>query len=241
MRRVFITGDIHGDLTSLFERVKNLNLKKEDVLILLGDNGLEYYSYYTKPNLSAWDERVQKRLKEEIPSTVICVQGNHEVPFKEMHGNDSRIFSASAKESNGIYFVHSGQVLNIDGKSFLVLGGAYSVDKVDRLNNDYPYWEREELSNDEMKDIFSKIRGKKFNYVLSHTSPRSEMPKEALFDLDEEPEARTENFLEIVKNNIEFDRWFCGHFHINKTQGKFNFLLDGVETLEFSKDQDFAV
>ena len=22
-----------------------------------------------------------------IPSTIICVQGNHEVPFKEMHGN----------------------------------------------------------------------------------------------------------------------------------------------------------
>ena len=168
MRRVFITGDIHCDLTDLFDRVKNLNLKKEDVLILLGDSGLEYYSFFSKPNLSSWDDRVQKRLREMIPSTIICVQGNHEVPFKEMHGNDSRIFGASAKESNGIYFVHSGQVLNIGGKSFLVLGGAYSIDKEYRQRKNHPYWEGEELSNNEMKEIFSKIRGKKFNYVLSH-------------------------------------------------------------------------
>ena len=240
MRRVFITGDIHCDLTDLFDRVKNLNLKKEDVLILLGDSGLEYYSFFSKPNLSSWDDRVQKRLREMIPSTIICVQGNHEVPFKEMHGNDSRIFGANAKESNGIYFVYSGQVLYIDGKSFLVIGGAYSIDKEYRQRKNHPYWEGEELSNNEMKEIFSKIRGKKFNYVLSHTSPRSVMPEEALFDLNEEPENRTENFLEIVKNNIEFDRWFCGHFHINKTENKFNFLSDKVETIVLSKNQELS-
>ena len=66
------------------------------------------------------------------------------------------------------------------------------------------------------------------------------MPEEALFDLNEEPENRTENFLEIVKNNIEFDRWFCGHFHINKTENKFNFLSDKVETIVLSKNQELS-
>lgn len=241
MRKVYLTGDIHGDIGDLFDRIEGYNLKEQDILILLGDSGLEFHSFYTKPKISPWDDKVQKRLREKIPATIICVQGNHDVPFKEMHGENSKIFGANAKKSNGIYFVQNGEVLTIDEKKFLVIGGAFSIDKDYRLRKGYPYWENEELNKQEMEQIFINIKGKKYNYVLSHTCPLSVMPEKALFDLDFVAENRTEKFLEIVKQNIVFEKWFCGHFHINKTQGPFNFLSDAVNVLEIVQNKEKAL
>lgn len=41
---VYITGDKHGNFYDLFEIQNRLNLfKKEDILIILGDSGFNYY------------------------------------------------------------------------------------------------------------------------------------------------------------------------------------------------------
>ena len=64
-----------------------------------------------------------------------------------------------------------GEIYIIDGKSVLVIGGAYSVDKEYRLLYGHKWFSDEQLSQKEMDTIFNKVKGKYFNIVLTHTCP----------------------------------------------------------------------
>ena len=50
---VYITGDTHGD----FNRFNHLNLNDEDIMIILGDVGINYY-------LDEYDKKLKERLSE---------------------------------------------------------------------------------------------------------------------------------------------------------------------------------
>lgn len=89
-----------------------------------------------------------------------------------------------------------------------------------------------------MRSIYEKHKNKTFDYVLSHNCPYSYMPTEAFMrGIDNDTlENRTKNFLEFMMHNINFKKWYCGHFHINKKIDKFQFLFQNVEELEFNKN-----
>ena len=79
MNEIFITGDCHGDFSRFinFCNVFNNNdlndltqLSKKDVMICLGDMGLNYY-------LNKKDIK-NKEMLQSLPLTFIIVQGNHE-------------------------------------------------------------------------------------------------------------------------------------------------------------------
>ena len=244
--KIYLTGDIHGDVFNLWERVARNEdeeqITNKDLLFILGDMAFEFYSFYSQDaKLHYNDIETQKEVKSiNIQPTIICVQGNHDVPFKEMHGNRIKKFGANMIESNGIYFCENGEVLTINDKTFLVIGGAYSVDKQHRLANNYPWFENEELNFDEMKNIYEKVKNKKFDYVLTHTCPYSEMPKEVFLKFVNQKEVnnKTELFLEKVKNNIDYKHWFCGHWHIDKELEKTSFLFYGVLDLDNYKTNE---
>ncbi len=40
---VYYTGDIHGDISRVISFIENNKLTSEDILVLLGDVGLNYY------------------------------------------------------------------------------------------------------------------------------------------------------------------------------------------------------
>ena len=63
---IYITGDMHRE----FYRLHDIEKNKDNMLIILGDAGINYYL----------DER-DKLLKEQLNSyniKLFCVQGNHE-------------------------------------------------------------------------------------------------------------------------------------------------------------------
>ena len=67
---VYITGDTHGN----FNRIKNFcarnNTTKNDILIILGDAGINY-------DLDGKDEYLKYQLNK-LPITLFCIHGNHE-------------------------------------------------------------------------------------------------------------------------------------------------------------------
>ena len=63
---VYITGDTHRD----FYRISNLNFKENDMLIILGDVGINYY-------LDISDERLKQYLND-FKIKIFCIRGNHE-------------------------------------------------------------------------------------------------------------------------------------------------------------------
>ena len=67
---IYITGDLHRDFTRVFAFARKKQTTKEDILIVLGDVGINYY-------LDDSDKILKEKL-QELPLTLFCIQGNHE-------------------------------------------------------------------------------------------------------------------------------------------------------------------
>ena len=70
MGRYFLTGDTHGNFNRIIYFCQRMETKKNDVLVILGDAGINYY-------LDDRDEALKKALSQ-LPITLFCVHGNHE-------------------------------------------------------------------------------------------------------------------------------------------------------------------
>lgn len=63
---IYITGDTHRD----FYRLRNIEKNKDNMLIILGDAGINYY-------LNEEDNKLKKYLND-MDIKLFCIQGNHE-------------------------------------------------------------------------------------------------------------------------------------------------------------------
>lgn len=228
--RIFVTGDIHGDYFDLRYRVGKIpDASKDDLLIILGDCAFFYHHYYGDTER---DYNFQE-LCAELPVTILAIQGNQEVPYREMPADRIKLFGGDGFESRGIYFAENGAELRINDKSFLVIGGAYSVDKDIRLLRGYAWWENEELTDTELSGIEKHVAGKKYDYVLTHACPYSNLPKEVFLPGVDQSKIlnRTEKSLDRIKGNIKYKQWYCGHFHTDKIDGDIIFLFGGLRRI----------
>ncbi len=82
---VYLTGDTHRDFNRIFEFCEDYGTTEEDILVILGDAGINYYCDYR--------DRELKSELTKLPITLLCVHGNHEErPFElgydemEWHG-----------------------------------------------------------------------------------------------------------------------------------------------------------
>jgi hypothetical protein len=65
-----ITGDAHGDFSHIEAMCVLSGTTKDDLLIILGDVGINYYG--------GKKEKQFKHLLSELPITMLCIHGNHE-------------------------------------------------------------------------------------------------------------------------------------------------------------------
>ena len=82
---VYITGDKHGDYDQVIEFCYKNNTSKNDIMIILGDAGINYY-------LDSKDYTLKNHLKE-LPITLFCIHGNHEERPYNIAGYKSKIFN----------------------------------------------------------------------------------------------------------------------------------------------------
>lgn len=167
---IYITGDTHRD----FSRIYKLKKDSYNMLILLGDVGINYY-------LNEEDKNCKEYLKK-LKLKLFCVRGNHEErpenisTYKEVEMFGGKVFIE--EEYPNLVFAKDGETYNIDGKKILVIGGAYSVDKQYRLLHGYEWFKDEQLTEIEMDNILNKIKGMHFDIVLTHTCPYKYEPRE---------------------------------------------------------------
>ena len=84
---IYITGDIHGEVFRVEEAVEKFNIGSEDIIVLLGDVGMNYYGN------NRGDKHRKKRMNK-LGVPIFCIHGNHEmrpgtiVTYREMewHG-----------------------------------------------------------------------------------------------------------------------------------------------------------
>ena len=119
---IYITGDTHGDID--YEKLltlKEKNLSYDDFLIICGDAGI------------CWSPQVFQQflnLYNDIGCTIIFVDGNHEnfemlnnMPLVEYKG------ALMHQIDKHIFHVLRGEIMTLNGKTFLCIGGAVSITK----------------------------------------------------------------------------------------------------------------
>lgn len=90
--RVFAIGDIHGDMIDLTDKVDYIgDATKDDLLIILGDCAFFYNVFFDKPE----SDRARRKRAAVLPITILCIQGNHEQPFKEMTAEKSNSWAVT--------------------------------------------------------------------------------------------------------------------------------------------------
>lgn len=226
---IYIIGDTHRD----FSRIYKLEKDTDNMLIVLGDVGINYY-------LNEEDKNYKEYLKK-LKLKLFCVRGNHEErpenisTYKEIEMFGGKVFIE--EEHPNLIFAKDGETYNIDGKKILVIGGAYSVDKQYRLLHGYKWFKEEQLTKKEMDTILAKVKGKHFDIVLSHTCLYKYEPREVFMQgLDQSKVDKSmEHFLDKVEENINYDKWYCGHYHTEKQVDKLEFMFGRIKI--FNKDE----
>jgi len=227
MGRIFVTGDIHQEASRRLSsrHFYSKNLTKNDVVIVAGDFGLVWSHpggrFYKK-------ETYELNWLNNATFTTLFIDGNHEnfdllnkLPTANLYGADVGVVNES------VYHLRRGRTYNINGKSVLTIGGAQSVDMESRVSG-IDYWKEELLSTKEQNDILDCVDDKLFDFVITHTAPRSVIKSAISLPVTEKVTDNTTKFLDEVCNRISFRNWFCGHFHENVICGEFIFLYDYI-------------
>lgn len=226
IKRWIITGDTHGQVESRLSKIiYNMDslIPEETAVIILGDAGINYYLNKT--------DRKKKQLISNFGLRVYCVRGNHEERPQNIDGmmlvDDADVDGKVYVEERFPlirYFVDGGEY-TIDGKSTLVIGGAYSVDKYYRLaraaGRSFSGWFKDEqLSAKERAEILSKVAGKHYDFVLTHTAPITWEPTDLfLGGIDQSMvEKDMEYWLKEVSMSISWEHWLFGHYHADRIE-----------------------
>ena len=219
---IFITGDTHAEFDDFTNRMEHAGISEGDTAIVCGDFGFTWGRDYDEMHLDAL---------ERLPYTIAFVDGNHE--------NFDRLYSYPVVDFCGgrahmvrknIFHLMRGESFVIERYSFFCFGGAYSVDKAYRQEH-ISWWPQELPDNDDYahaKETLEKL-SYKTDYVLTHTIPESFIHR--LGCVPDRHDAELTGYFEWLFRELDFRKWFAGHFHVNKDFGNLAVLYENVITI----------
>ena len=235
--KIFAIGDIHGKwqtvrdfyLTNKIQEKIKREERDNNILILLGDAGLNYF-------LNERDESTKRKISE-YPFTYFVIRGNHEERPSICAAKNPELWHTETYWGNTVYvenqFPHIKYALdevalyeiptNDEQNSAirtLVIPGAYSVDKYYRLQNGWSWFEGEQLTHEEMVkgSFLLETVDNKVDLVLSHTCPIIYEPTDLFLSfVDQSMVDKTmERYLGKVEYELEYRAWLWGHFHATR-------------------------
>ena len=217
--RTFITGDTHGPVE--MNRLSNKNfptareLGLSDVIIICGDGG---FMWNNSPEIEYWDTWAEER-----KFTIVSCFGNHEnydairaLPQEEWCGGIVR------KVRPHVMYLENGEIFNINGHSFFVMGGATSIDKAYRKEH-ISWWKEEIPSNKEMEHAAENLEKHNFevDYIITHCGPNYIVDKLCPYSSSHDD---ITSFLEkYVRANVKFKAWYMGHYHQDRSFDNFKY------------------
>lgn len=202
---IYITGDTHGLIdVSKLDFFNRTYVSSDDVLIILGDVGI------------TWDKKSLKdliKIYDFLGLTIIFIDGNHEnftllnsFPIVEK-------FNAKMhKISNHIYHVLRGEIMVINNKSFLCIGGARSIDRMYRKLNK-SYWEEETISDEDVNNAINNLMKYNFSvdYILTHCAD-----SKTIYDYFGYTSDLSTDRLKFIDKLVKYKKWYFGHYHKDK-------------------------
>ena len=229
---IYLTGDTHGNFYRILDFCEEMNTTKEDIMIILGDAGINYY-------LNKRDEHL-KEFIDLMPTTLFCIHGNHEQrpyaieTYKESKWHGGTVYIEEAHPS--IIFAKDGEVYDFNGKKAIVIGGAYSIDKFYRLMRGYAWFENEQPSEEIKKCVEEKLDEINWSvdYVFSHTVPIKYEPIEVFLPRIDQSKVdkSTEIWLGKLEEKLQYQKWYCGHYHTKKVVDRIQLLFENYEMFD---------
>lgn len=229
--KAFVTGDTHGSFSHIEEFCERNHTTKDDVLVVLGDSGINYFEDFR-------DEELKKRLAK-LPITLLCIHGNHEqrpyaIPtYQEEMWNGGIVYKEM--DYPNLLFAKDGEIYDLFEIKMIVIGGAYSVDKYVRIIRGWKWFKNEQPSNEIKTYVEKKLSEVNWevDIVLSHTCPLRYEPVEAfLHGIDQSHvDKTTEVWLDKIEEKLAYKKWYCGHFHTEKEVDKIEFLFTSIKEL----------
>ena len=192
-----IFGDHHGQNDLYLEILSKIQNPKDYFGILsLGDMGIGFYG---KHNL------------KKAPYATTFITGNRDHRQYCLDNQHELIALNYNHIDRGQVDLHKG---------ILYLGGAWSIDKKNRVEGQ-TWFSDEEMSFKEEDDLLGLLlqHGDKIKTVISHDLPRSQVQKgiEGVW-LSKPIETRTTRFNEsILEYMPNLKKWVCGHYHKDET------------------------
>lgn len=219
-----VLGDVHGNFQKLYLKCMSV---KDTTIIQVGDFGVGFKSR------NAMDQQMYDINKKLVKNNniLLVIRGNHD---------DPGYFDGNYNFSN-IEFLPDYTVKNIEGKNYLFVGGAISIDRCVRKAG-VDYWPNEKfnLNLDELNNIKENI-----DIVITHSSPSFCHPKHfdelVWYYIAKDPALQNELFQErkdfetmyhvLKSKDHKLEYWFNGHFHFTKFDliNGTNFILLGID------------
>lgn len=226
---IYLTGDTHGNFDRIVEFCERFHTIKSDVMIILGDAGINFSrEFYDRP---------KKELLQSLPITIFAIHGNHEIRPASLPGYVEKKWKGGVvnyeKTHKNILFAKDGEVYNFGGKHTVVIGGAYSVDKMYRVSHGYGWWADEQPSEEIKAYVEAQLEGMNWNVVLSHTVPLKYEPTEVFLSgiHQKSVDKSTEMWLDSIENRLHYDKWYAAHFHTEKQIDKLEILFENYAVL----------
>lgn len=214
--RILLAGDTHGYIGHCQYLIRTALAKECDLVFILGDFG--YWEHQTT-GVKFLDQL--NEYASSLGMTVYFLDGNHDKTslLMEKYG-DFRNEEGFVIVRPDVLYAPRGHRWAWDHVRFIALGGAYSVDKDWRLQEEELYpgkyggaetlWFPEEEMTDEDMDLFLEDTTK-VDIVLAHDKPRASNPK-----------WNRKDYLECLPNQDRLQRavrvlqpksFFHGHLH----------------------------
>ena len=225
---IYITGDTHRDFSRIERFCERMDTSKEDVLIILGDAGINYYG--------GKRDRDLKRQLTKLPLTLFSIHGNHEQRPASLHSyhtvlwNEGEVYVED--DYPNLLFAVDGSYYSFDGVQTFAVGGAYSVDKYYRLANGWGWWPDEQPDEETRQRAEQQLdaHGWQADVVLTHTCPLRDEPTEVFMPgIDQSRvDKSTEEWLGTIERRLQYKRWYCGHYHTEKAIDRMVFMFESI-------------
>ncbi len=202
---IYITGDIHGDLSDIESR--NISkLKKDDILIITGDFGFLWNN--SKSEIKALKKLSKKKF------TILFVEGVHENFDMINEHEDVEIFSNWAKKiSDNIYCLKRGVIYTIENKSVFCLGGGTADDPFENADPD-PLNDKAMPTDEQLQQAVNNLQSinKKVDIIITHEAPASVKRlirrDSTINDLN--------IFFDTLLHNVKYRMWYFGSLHTDR-------------------------
>ena len=219
IKRWLITGDLHANI-SRFKNLPKEDQEDENLgIIILGDSGFNY-------TMDVNDSHLKNTLDKRYKFTLYCLRGNHEARPQNVQGMklvyDENVCGEVYMQDKWpkIRYFKDWGVYTIDSYKVAVVGGAYSVDKFYRLQNNLRWFEDEQLDTDEMIHCTRDFTNLKVDVVLTHTCPKSWEPTDMFLPSinQSKVDKSMELFLEELAQVFDWNCWLFGHYHADRLE-----------------------